>query len=134
MAWSDAARAAALEMRRRKAKGKPWRLRPARVKAGDVVRYTKPGSGERAIRLRVMEAHYGGKGMIPRVHAQAITGFERSRIKPVETVSPRELRKVRSPGLMKKLRRQGSKGGREVIQIRGSSGYDAFLKKWKGKG
>ena len=30
MAWSDAARAAAAEMRRRKAAGQPWRMRPTK--------------------------------------------------------------------------------------------------------
>ena len=49
MAWSDAARAAAAEMRRRKAAGQPWRLRSGRYPAGN--RWTETNSQEK-LRLK----------------------------------------------------------------------------------
>jgi hypothetical protein len=87
MAWSDAARAAALEARRRRL--------ARRLKPGQTARYARPGPGERGIRFTVREAHYDTGGF-DRVHA-AVQGT-RGRIVPVETLRPSDLRAVRPPG------------------------------------
>ena len=43
MAWSDAARAAAAEMRKRRATGAYWRMRPPKMRVGQLVKFQTPG-------------------------------------------------------------------------------------------